>query len=529
MGTMQKATKETVPATRALVVLLAVCLLAACQTASLKTAASHDPANGIIAFRFVSNGPGPIAYQDPWDFAIIEETTTGETFTLTDVTDGLSRSALYIGSVPPGEYRLSSFAGTISNATGTPNDSFGRFAIEARRITYLGSIVEVVTGPRVDVLSRYRTSYLTYDPTPVAEGLPEVLQALYPGLSDVAMRPDSYLGWSEAHVPPVISQGLYDEVRDGSLGLLAPTELSDGRIAFGTLLGQIRFWHPEHGWSRVDLGVNRSVEAIVEIVPGALLVGGEMGMLRISPDMGKAWAQIRSPIPYGVVRDIHKMPDGGVYLTHYRDTRFTLLRSDINLNQWEPVQSFQFAAPGRFYGSTPQRLRTHRIGSLLLTTLPQSRLAVYDTETGRSEVRDMPGPVSRARASRDGRLRGIFERFIVWNPYLTADGGVTWESDTISRSTHMPAFRDESHGAALEMESGLTEGWTYLTRTKDGGSTWQRGPKMPNPFLTWIDYAADGSLLYATDQLGEFYYSRDGGETWKHDPVPSLMIDLIGF
>ncbi len=512
-----------------LVILAALFLLVSCQTASLKNAASHSSNNGILAFRFVSNGPGPIAFQDPWDFAIIEEITSGETFTLADVTDGLSRSALYVGSVPPGQYRLSSFEGTISNATGTPNESFGRFDVQAGRITYLGSIVEVVTGPRIAVLTTHRTSYLTYDPTPIAEGLPDVLNALYPGLSGVALQPDSYLAWREDHVPPVISRGFYDEVRDGSLGLLAPTELSDGRIAFGTLLGQIRFWHPDQGWSRADIGVNRAVEAIVEIVPGALLVGGEMGMLRISPDMGKAWAQIKAPIPYGVVRDIHKMPDGGIYLTHYRGTEFTLLRSDVNLNDWQVVQSFQFAAPGRFYGSTPQRLRTHRVGSLLLTTLPQSRLAVYDTSTGTSDVRDMPGPVSRARASRDGKLRGIFERFIVWNPYLSADGGATWETDTISRSSHMPAFRGDTHGAALEMESGLTEGRTFLIRTDDGGKTWQRGPRMPNPFLTWIEFSDDGTLIYASDQLGDFYYSRDAGETWKHDPVPSLLIDLLGY
>lgn len=52
---------------------------------------------------------------------------------------------------------------------------------------------------------------------------------------------------------------------------------------------------------------------------------------------------------------------------------------------------------------------------------------------------------------------------------------------------------------------------------------------MPNPFLNWIDYADDGNLIYMSDQLGDFYYSRDGGETWKHNPVPSLLIDLIGY
>ena len=494
---------------------LAVLLAAACQTVSLNSAQDHTAGNGIVAFRYAINGAQPIAFHDPWDFVEIEG-DDGSSLTFNPVYDGISRTALYVGSVPPGRYRFTEFSGRIGGVSGRPNDKLGKFNVEAGRVTYLGTLVQQVDELRVSFPGTGTRNLLVYDPNPSPDGLPEILDILFPGLSGVDRNPQSFIGWDPETVPDAAGPALYAEIRKASRGLIDPVELSDGSVAFGSLLGQLRLWHPDAGWRRVDIGVNRAIEAFAELSPGVWLVGGEMGSLRLTTDEGRTWKDAGIPLPYGVVQDIYTMPDGYIYITHYRGTQFTLYRGKMGGGPWQVIQSARFAAPGQLYGSTPQRMKTYRFGSVLYTTLPHSNLAVFDTATGVAEIRDMPGPFNHMQLSNDGVLRGNFEQFIIWNPLESRDGGKSWEGSTHSRAMLPPAFKDGSFGMGVELQPGFTSGTAYLSQTEDGGKTWERTREF---FLStiWMGYARRTDAFYAYDRVRTLFVSRDGGKTWKED------------
>ncbi|MCP5367404.1 MAG: hypothetical protein H6907_13895 [Hyphomicrobiales bacterium] len=492
---------------------------AACQTVSLDSARDHKPGNGIVAFKFVTNSYLTVIFQDHWTWATIAD-EAGKSFTFTAVTEGMTRSALYVGSVPPGRYHFTGFEGKLAFASAKPNERLGNFLVEAGRVTFLGTLIEHANQDRFVLPGVNSRTYLLYDPKPSPDGLTAVLNILFPGLQGVDLDPVTFIGWDRRRAPVALNLGAFDFVRRSSRGLIDPVELADGSIAFGSVLGQLRLWHPDRGWRNLDVGLNRGIEAFAELPSGAWLVGGEMGMLRRSFDHGASWHDVKSDLPYGVVHDLNVLDGGTVYLTHYRGTEFALYRAAGDLGHWERVQSATFEPAGRTWGSAVQGLTTRVHGGHLYTTLPHSRLAVFDPATRRSTLHDMPGPLmSPLRIAPDGVMRGTFAVFVAHNPYLSRDGGGSWHGANITRYAHMPGFRDKSFGMAIGVPS-LTQRRSSVLVTRDGGTTWSEAAAAPHVGLRWIGFSNRAGVAFATDDISRLYYSRDEGRTWTEDSVP---------
>jgi photosystem II stability/assembly factor-like uncharacterized protein len=118
----------------------------------------------------------------------------------------------------------------------------------------------------------------------------------------------------------------------------------------------------------------------------------------------------------------------------------------------------------------------------------------------------------------------------------TEDGGATWRSlpAPTEDSLRDVFFVDASNGWVV-CERNLhplrddTEPRSYLLRTSDGGRTWERVAPAASGAegrLVGVRFA-DASHGWAFGELGALYATRDGGQTWTRQGVPTRRL-LLG-
>ncbi len=119
----------------------------------------------------------------------------------------------------------------------------------------------------------------------------------------------------------------------------------------------------------------------------------------------------------------------------------------------------------------------------------------------------------------------------------TEDGGTTWRlrSRPTEDTLHDVYFTDERNGWLVCERSiydlkALDETRTYLLRTKDGGSTWDRVNVLGRDEDTRLLRAlfTHGGRGWAFGEAGALYATRDGGATWERKRVPTRHLLLGG-
>ena len=133
--------------------------------------------------------------------------------------------------------------------------------------------------------------------------------------------------------------------------------------------------------------------------------------------------------------------------------------------------------------------------------------------------------------------------------WKTSDGGASWnvvvdpDKDNLPMSCYKNSlwFRDPQHGFLAGSCGGVQKG-LFMYATADGGATWQ-ALNLPAPaghadLFTSDNIMNDGEgLVFKNAQLGYFlvrshftnaktisgwlYLTRDGGQTWKPEPLPT--------
>lgn len=106
--------------------------------------------------------------------------------------------------------------------------------------------------------------------------------------------------------------------------------------------------------------------------------------------------------------------------------------------------------------------------------------------------------------TRDGASGGVL--------YATTDGGNTWKNMNLQTSEIMAAhFIDDKRGFITDFER-------YVSETKDGGKTWVRVGRLPEPRFpgnaSSILYAND-KQLFVTNFAGQLLKSENNGADWR--------------
>lgn len=485
--------------------LLSLLLLAltGCETVSVVTPTSSiSPEHGLVIFKLSSNSQS-IGFFNYWNTATIHnvDPAISAKYTILVAKKGNSRSAVYFGSLPEGEYRLAKFSSEQCGAmcvssTLTVSDKLGTFSIQKGSMTDLGHLVYEQQDQNRSMIVHGESKRNWIKP---------YLQDFYPNV-DASMADQDKLGWTTPD--PARMRTAYNTVKKRSRGLIRPRETSDGTLLFGSYLGNVRVWTPGQGFRSYDTGIQGAIESVAELGPGIWVVGSEDGQVVISHNWGRTWRDYGKSFPNASVIGLNTY-GGRLFATVHAGERLNIYYTNPDDEVWHTASSHQLEVS--IWTASPRFPNSIAHEDKLVTSLPSKGLVVTNMNTLTFKERRFPGGIFTFGLSNDGILRCNAVKGIVGNPYESDDWGETWKRSTHSRFMMVPYFVDSRNGLGYQ---GAIAGKVTLATTEDGGVTWTN--KGPFPYRTqYFSHLKATGTLFATDGHNSMVISDDNGATWQ--------------
>lgn len=494
--------------------ILAGCLLLAisgCVTTPQTSVPVPQQADeGAVVVRLLPNTQSASQFMKNWENIVVEQDSgktgePGKQYALKPDLTATSRSAVYVGALPPGRYRFVRFssqscgAACISESI-TVNDTFSRFDIRPQQLTDLGVIIQTPGMQN----RRFMLAHVESDDKQLVD---ELVRDLAPALAPMLDKPR--LGWRADSVPaqmPLLAR----HAKAASHGFVQPQEAAPGFFIFGTADGVVGGWNAsQRTTTQFDLGTHRSIDTVLVTKNGAWLAGGEFSLLAQSDDQGRTWHSIRGNLPLGLVTDIHEW-HGEIIVTMLRGNDVRVFAAETDSARWRMLGQYKMDV-NFFFDIPGVRPRSLLMEDQLVTLVPARKLAVLDLAMETAEQRDLPGAVQQLSASEDKVLRCKCSGGIAVNPWESRDMGKTWQPAALSRYIQQPAFRDRLHGVAFESAVFSS---AKLVRTVDGGKTWISSTDIAYP-ISSLFYRRDQAAVYAASPYGAVWESTNDGVSWR--------------
>jgi photosystem II stability/assembly factor-like uncharacterized protein len=522
--------------------LLALAALAVSGCATPPTAVSADtefkPNEGLVAVRLVELGDVPIKR-----FSVVSE-ATGEVYPMRAIQFGQTSATTYVGRLPAGRYQPKEMWGTafdrsraasVSVSGGSVNVGVptvtvtvpltsltGKFDVQAKRITDLGTIVFVPTSSPGSSDGERSFSF-ALPLLPIAVPTDALVQARFPALAK-AIEGRSALSWVSGTVPQPPRQVL-DAARQRVIALTKPTFAANDMMLTGGAMGVIdRYGRDGLSARRVWIDTPHAIEAVVVLQDGRWLAGGEEGFLAISSDQGASWQPLTRLSPEDVVVHLSQAADKRVFMVVDRDREavvYQALPTASSTIEWKELR--------RLPSDREQGVMTQQLGEAKKfwrdhVAVTDNRLVVYtrpgtlhsfDFRSNAWESNEAPYRSFHhgLKATPDGLVIGMVAQHWV---YTSLDYGRSWTR--MESFVHMtePHFVDSQRGIMLAAEMSMLMPGPYKIRTtKDGGKTWTTGAQVGGLHEwmqpVWTD--PSGKALYTT-RLQRIELSKDQGQSW---------------
>ncbi|HET6914262.1 MAG TPA: hypothetical protein VFH71_13085 [Rhodanobacteraceae bacterium] len=448
---------------------------------------------------------GLVIYDLP-SFTVKRLTTDGKAdcYRIFPQSKGMLHSALFGGPLPPGTYEFPTVGTGQDYSAPCGSDSgdskFIRFKVQADKLSYLGTIELTASDKR-------RRSILAPELAPDMQPVSELVKVEFPELERFVSNP--IVGWIPTSAPPGL-ETIQRYAVTNSFGLLDPSETSEGGFIFGSRAGVIREWEPGSQQPLIhDAHVRASLESTAVLPNGSWLAGGEGSALLMSSDRGKSWKSVRGNLPFGAIVSLDADASGKVYVTVLEDSNVRIYSGQPDTGQWTEIASY--STTFNHWTSIPGVLpHTFLQDGKLITSVPSKQVAVYDLQSDKSVIRDLPGAIQVFSVSADGALHCRCNGFAV-NPWDSHDFGQTWARSPSSRWMMMPAMRNAHHGVAWV---GAMMGKRGMAYTDDDGQTWHLSTETPDVFPQHVFYSKDGKQAFATNDVNVLWESDDDGHSW---------------
>ena len=231
---------------------------AAVEVRDTKIKSSND---GAVVVRVLPNVQSSSQFFKNWQsLKVARVPQTGDSaeveYAVSAKTDAASRSAIYAGTLPPGQYRFVQFSAQqcgymcVSSWLNV-GPKFSRFEIKPGQITDLGVVVQ--TDPQ----DGSRRAVLTHESTNDDALTQELIREVLPELQPMMSRPR--LSWSVESVPSSMA-AMQRTAIQSSYGFISPRETEDGAFLYGTANGVVGWWKPGVSHEVYDIGERVSVE-----------------------------------------------------------------------------------------------------------------------------------------------------------------------------------------------------------------------------------------------------------------------------
>jgi hypothetical protein len=505
-------------------ILTTVLLLEALAPAGVRAQDAQKPTYGAVVVRVLPN----TADRDWLRFASSEELIVQRVdapaaknpgIHLKATMDGTSRTAIYAVTLAPGIYRFEEFTSREScDVLGcrfprmAVGKEFSHFRVTAGRLTDLGVLIETEA-------SKGGGDILVYGPGVDPRETQEIVKEVLPELAGLGS--ESAPSWVFGTVPAQVPE-LYARTLTQAVGVIDPRQVDDRKFIYGTRLGTLVAWEPGKPGLTHDIGARSAIESVLATSNGYWVVGGELGLLRISTDQGNNWHSVRANLPLGVIVSLNQWRNKIVATTWIHDDVY-IHSADIGASDWEELAHYTLE-PSRLLVSRARVVpRSVLVGKELVTGMPDRKLAYLDLSSGQQEMRALPGSFHELSFSGDGILRCLCIKTLGKFHYESHDLGKTWHDSGSSISLSLPVFRNSQQGVAYK-RTGPSTG--VLAYTEDGGTRWttleaqesetlEAKPAESVALPVQLFYSRDGSVVFAAPPYGEFRMSRDDGKSWQ--------------
>lgn len=491
---------------------LLLLLIQSCTTNATVTDISQIPnSNGLVIFKMSadSDNVGLFKY---WQKLAVKSTDKTQTTThfIGFSEKGYSRSGVYFGSLPAGEYRFENFSSQIcgygcTSSTLDVSDNLGTFIVKSNTITDLGHVIYKGVSKNRSLVA-YGKSKDNWVSTYINKFYSEIPKSFHS---------NAMLGWKN-HNEKMAE--LYTTLKAQSSGLLKPVEASNGVVLFGSYLGSVRVWTPGKGVKSFDTGAQGSIESIAELKRGNWLAGSENGQILESNDNGKSWGKIDNTFLGSGVLGLNVFKEK-VFATVVNEKEASIYYRSLDQNNWKFLSKHPYKFS--FWTGVLRQPDTIAYKNYLVTILPSKSLFVTDMETLISTEKEFPGSVYSFVLSNDGVIRTFLTTGLFPKPYESHDLGNTWIESTHIKYMYYPHFKDMNNGYGLSIVPTRSGPTSQLNVTADGGKTWAAKGTLPygSQYLSrgtkrlW--HLNKNGNLYTTDEKNLILMSNDNGISWN--------------
>jgi hypothetical protein len=502
-----------------LAVTLAGCAMTQAQRAGLDPAKTVvPPGQGLVIARLVTNTTSAPIVLGNATLSVREvkgDKSYGYGYVLENKAVPGATSALFFQALPPGHYQpieLVSGAGGITLTAPLEKLSKG-FEVEADRVTDLGALVMVFESVGA-FAGKYGMAHLASPDDSAA-----ALKALPQDLSQrLTAQPPLRAGGSADSTANNLA--LREALSRASITSSSP--LIEGKpMLFGRTLGLVSLWDPERQqWMHMHTGRSFAARATAISNDGTLLVGMDQGVMLARS--GPEWEVLPPPARNASILFIGQSVHGEYFVVAEDHSAFVVLSSETLAGPWNELQRF---AAGRFlnpsHNSRAQVALTPSRLAVIFSPGGTSRavLHTFDLATRQWESTELADTGYAIPA--DGQL--VTSGGTAFNPAMqwSTDWGKSFKRIPLENWSILPAFRDEQTIYVRRLEKmGLVsanESITMLSRSRDGGATWEQMGELPK-FMTQLYVMPRPGWLLATTMIGDLHVSSDDGRTWKRQP-----------
>lgn len=453
-----------------------------------------------------------------------------DVYSLQPSTAGVIGSQLFVGSMPAGEYMISSLYayytdGNMSSWVTMPvRGAAGLFSVKEKQLTSLGALV---FQPLLDVKSASfwsnSSSTKAFVTRVEEQNLEEYVFANYPQLK-AQVDTKNILGWKADDLSVVrdeLSQlAMKNAWGDKSLLL---NQYGSGLIA--AKFGQYHWLDKDAKWHKGKLPTTAQLASVLE-TPSSIAIGAERGQVFIAKELAGDWRRLTPVSAQEAIVWMGKGIDGYYALT--QNTRqYTVYQfSDIE-TPWQKIGQYSAKAESVWVQNGGVFAFVDKAGTLQL--LNDNSLHHYDNAK-KTWTTTKASAMRRVSQLADGSLLGleISQWDGIGDQVISTDDGKSWQS--LSRTLGLFGDRDAEASLPVKLADGTVVTTTRVRKadkssdlyivsndgTKVGAKAgWKEHHKVLDGCYSMLPELSQQHTLYFICKQGDVMQTSDFGGSWQ--------------
>ncbi len=461
-------------------------------------------------------------------------------YSLSPSTQGVINSQVFFGAMPEGEYIITTLYsfysdGNMSSWVSMPVlDSAGRFTVEKKRLTSLGSLVfQPLLSIKEKSFWSSSSSQKAYV-TRVDEQQP-LADYVLGNLPQLAKQIDTYnpIGWKKDSYDSY-RQSLGELARNNAYGNIAISLSLNAKAALASKFGQLKLINHDDSWELLNLPTNSEMLSIIEI-KDRIYVGSEKGSLfykKYSSD--QQWIKDTPVSPKEAIVWMAEA-DSQYYAVTQSDLNYKVYSFTVPNEEWKEITSFKKTNTNwlvQYGGLFPVMTTT---GTLRIFN--DNKIYDYDPDSNKWNTKKGSSLRKIAKLN-DGTLVGleVSQWDGVGDQVVSIDNGDTWVDISRTLSLFGDNKTDLSLPAKLAGGQFVSLGRTpnkdkkkstlnIISNEIDGldkRKTWQYHYPAKDSCETLLPELSQNKKLYFLCDQGQVVSTADFGKTW----ITEIDVDI---